>query len=184
MEQYAGPIDLESDDVSPVAQDLIVQLLNYDPKKRLGCPGICVALRHSECTDCHVALKLHAFFDTFDWHNSSKNEAPFVPTPADQYDTSYFNSPAIIDTEAGETVPSFGSGPPANLEEALRPITSVPNLMKQDSTLEEIQADLTQSARQKKNRKSLLPRGENQFDDFHFKSIDALNSANKSASKR
>ncbi|KAI9233890.1 MAG: kinase-like domain-containing protein [Podila humilis] len=57
------------------AHDLINKLLSWDP-----------ALRPSPSE-----LKAHPFFQGVDWENIRNQEAPFIPSPNDNTDTSYFD---------------------------------------------------------------------------------------------
>lgn len=66
----------ESEKISRNAKDLILRLLNYNPKTRLKSPEI----------------RMHEFYaGQFDWQNVANNQPPFVPQPVDQLDTTYFN---------------------------------------------------------------------------------------------
>ncbi|KAF9377526.1 hypothetical protein CPC16_011786 [Podila verticillata] len=58
------------------AHDLINKLLSWDP-----------ALRPSPSE-----LKAHPFFQGVDWENIRNQEAPFIPSPNDNTDTSYFDA--------------------------------------------------------------------------------------------
>lgn len=62
--------------ISPEARDLIVKLLNPNPKERLGASGV----------------KAHPFFKSIDWATIHEQKMPFVPRPDDITDTSYFDS--------------------------------------------------------------------------------------------
>lgn len=57
------------------AHDLINKLLSRDPAQRPS---------PSE-------LKAHPFFRGVDWENIRSQEAPFIPSPNDNTDTSYFD---------------------------------------------------------------------------------------------
>lgn len=61
--------------LSREARDLINKLLSRDP-----------ALRPSPSE-----LKAHPFFQDVDWENIRNQEAPFIPSPNDNTDTSYFD---------------------------------------------------------------------------------------------
>ncbi|KAF9970220.1 hypothetical protein BGZ73_007102, partial [Actinomortierella ambigua] len=58
------------------ARDLIVKLLSRDPGQR----------PHP------TQLKRHPFFKGIDWENIRSQEAPFIPSPNDNMDTSYFDA--------------------------------------------------------------------------------------------
>jgi hypothetical protein len=72
--------------LSPAIIDLIRRLLHHDPTRRLGCPGYFPLANNG----LNSELKQHAAFTNFDWEDFAKNEAPFIPAPADATDTSYF----------------------------------------------------------------------------------------------
>jgi serine/threonine protein kinase len=57
------------------AHDLINKLLSSDPSHRPS-PSV---------------LKAHPFFRGVDWENIRSQEAPFIPAPNDNTDTSYFD---------------------------------------------------------------------------------------------
>jgi serine/threonine-protein kinase RIM15 len=62
--------------MSPEAKDLIMKLLNPNPKERLGIEGV----------------KAHPFFKSIDWATIHEQKMPFVPRPQNIMDTSYFDS--------------------------------------------------------------------------------------------
>ncbi|CAG8437191.1 10667_t:CDS:10 [Ambispora gerdemannii] len=66
----------EEGTLSDNARDLISKLLTREPEKRLT---------GSE-------LKAHPFFDGINWENIRNQRAPFVPSPNDEQDTSYFDA--------------------------------------------------------------------------------------------
>ena len=66
------------EEMSEEAQDLISQLLNPDPAKRLGANGA-------------KQIKKHPFFASIDWDSIlTQSKPPFVPMAAEPGDTSYF----------------------------------------------------------------------------------------------
>ena len=65
----------EEDEVPPLARDLILKLLDPDPKTRL------------KASD----MKSHPFFDGVNWGDLWNQTPPFVPSPVDTTDTSYFD---------------------------------------------------------------------------------------------
>ncbi|KAJ3135736.1 hypothetical protein HDU90_003812 [Geranomyces variabilis] len=72
-----GVIEWPDDtEVSPEAMSLILSLLNPDPALRLSAQGV----------------KSHAFFASVEWDKVREQPAPFIPTPGDVTDTSYFDS--------------------------------------------------------------------------------------------
>ncbi|KAJ3156198.1 hypothetical protein HDU86_003961 [Geranomyces michiganensis] len=72
-----GVIEWPDDtEVTPEATDLILSLLNPDPAARLSAEGV----------------KSHAFFASTEWDKVREQPAPFIPTPGDVTDTSYFDS--------------------------------------------------------------------------------------------
>ncbi|CAG8717156.1 18063_t:CDS:1 [Acaulospora morrowiae] len=62
--------------LSPEAKDLITKLLNQESEKR---PTV-------------AEIKAHPFFKGIDWEHIRQQEAPFVPNPEDEQDTSYFEA--------------------------------------------------------------------------------------------
>ncbi|KAJ3181270.1 hypothetical protein HDU87_001401 [Geranomyces variabilis] len=72
-----GVIEWPDDtEVTPEAMSLILSLLNPDPALRLSAEGV----------------KSHAFFASVEWDKVREQPAPFIPTPGDVTDTSYFDS--------------------------------------------------------------------------------------------
>ncbi|KAG0280247.1 hypothetical protein BGZ96_001616 [Linnemannia gamsii] len=69
-------IQWPEDGLSREARDLINKLLNKDPTHRPS-PAV---------------LKAHPFFQGVDWENIRSQEAPFIPAPNDNTDTSYFDA--------------------------------------------------------------------------------------------
>ena len=69
-------------DVNPMAINLISQLLNVNPKKRLG----------SGPEDAE-SIKKHAFFKGIEWDRywNKEFDAPFVPEFSDEMDLRYFD---------------------------------------------------------------------------------------------
>lgn len=72
--------DLDEDQVSPHARDLMEKLMCTDRKHRLGAGEKGAA-----------EIKSHAFFEGIDWENLTKVEGPFVPQIADVESTDYFD---------------------------------------------------------------------------------------------
>ncbi|KAJ3384018.1 hypothetical protein HDU92_003804 [Lobulomyces angularis] len=69
-------IEWPSEGMSVFARELITKLLNHEPKLRLRAEGV----------------KKDLFFVGLDWNNLRDQAAPFIPAPADNLDTSYFDS--------------------------------------------------------------------------------------------
>jgi serine/threonine-protein kinase RIM15 len=61
------------------AKDLITKLLKRNPSERLGAKGI-------------QEIKDHPFFKGIVWETLLNQEAPFIPSPTNWEDTSYFES--------------------------------------------------------------------------------------------
>ncbi|GMM36050.1 protein kinase [Saccharomycopsis crataegensis] len=64
---------------SPEARDLIVRLLNVDPRQRLGNNGA-------------MEIKQHIFFKEIDWERLWDEEASFIPAVDNVENTDYFDS--------------------------------------------------------------------------------------------
>ena len=71
-------VGYNDDQISPDAADLIEQLLQPDPEKRLGHGGV-------------EEIKNHSFFQGLNWDGLREEEPPFVPKPSNMSDTSYFD---------------------------------------------------------------------------------------------
>ncbi|KAJ3031801.1 hypothetical protein HK097_005406, partial [Rhizophlyctis rosea] len=72
----SGEIEWPEEGVSGEAKDLIIRLLNSDPKHRLRAEGV----------------KRHFFFREVEWDTVREQPAPFIPAPVDMTDTSYFDA--------------------------------------------------------------------------------------------
>uniref|UniRef100_A0A1B0BXN9 non-specific serine/threonine protein kinase n=1 Tax=Glossina palpalis gambiensis TaxID=67801 RepID=A0A1B0BXN9_9MUSC len=91
--------------VQPEAKDLITQLLQQNPRDRLG--------THGGANE----VKEHFYFDGLDWNSLLRQKAEFVPQLANEDDTSYFDTRmdrynhdlAGDDTDDTDDIPVFGS---------------------------------------------------------------------------
>lgn len=72
--------DSEDWDVQPEAKDLITQLLQQNPRERLGTQGGA------------LEVKEHIYFIGLDWNSLLRQKAEFVPQLSTDDDTSYFDS--------------------------------------------------------------------------------------------
>lgn len=72
--------DGEDWDVQPEAKDLITQLLQQNPRERLGTQGGA------------LEVKEHIYFIGLDWNSLLRQKAEFVPQLSTEDDTSYFDS--------------------------------------------------------------------------------------------
>lgn len=64
-------------EISEEAVDLVSQLLNPDPSKRLGAHGA-------------AEVKAHPFFASIDWNGLLQEAGPMVPKVDDSFSTEYF----------------------------------------------------------------------------------------------
>lgn len=71
--------------VADDAKDIIIGLLQQNPRDRLGAGG-----SHE--------VKEHCYFMTVDWHSLLRQKAEFVPQLASEDDTSYFDSTYLYNT--------------------------------------------------------------------------------------
>ncbi|XP_049313805.1 uncharacterized protein LOC105227351 [Bactrocera dorsalis] len=97
--------DSEDWDVQPEAKDLITQLLQQNPRERLGTQGGA------------LEVKEHVYFIGLDWNSLLRQKAEFVPQLSTEDDTSYFDTRmdrynhdlAGEDTDDTDDTPVFGS---------------------------------------------------------------------------
>ncbi|KAJ3282187.1 hypothetical protein HK104_011050 [Borealophlyctis nickersoniae] len=92
-----GYIEWPDDAVSPQAKDLIQRLLNHEPSRRPRAEGV----------------KQHAFFEGVQWDKVRDEPAPFIPTPVDMTDTSYFdgrNMRPDIQRLSSHSIKGIGTG--------------------------------------------------------------------------
>ncbi|XP_017475015.1 PREDICTED: microtubule-associated serine/threonine-protein kinase 2 isoform X2 [Rhagoletis zephyria] len=97
--------DSEDWDVQPEAKDLITQLLQQNPRERLGTQGGA------------LEVKEHIYFIGLDWNSLLRQKAEFVPQLSTEDDTSYFDTRmdrynhdlAGDDTDDTDDTPVFGS---------------------------------------------------------------------------
>ncbi|CCK70579.1 protein kinase RIM15 KNAG_0E03200 [Huiozyma naganishii CBS 8797] len=71
-------LEEEREVITPEAKDLIIKLLELDPKKRLGSNGA-------------IEIMKHPYFNGVDWDNVYDSEASFVPSIENMEDTDYFD---------------------------------------------------------------------------------------------
>eukprot|EP01094_Clydonella_sp_ATCC50884_P001086 TRINITY_DN10813_c1_g1_i3.p1 TRINITY_DN10813_c1_g1~~TRINITY_DN10813_c1_g1_i3.p1 ORF type:complete len:1472 (+),score=493.47 TRINITY_DN10813_c1_g1_i3:86-4501(+) len=73
--------ELDEEDMSPEAKDLIQGLLCSEPSMRLGAGGV-------------DEIKRHKFFEGIDWENLflETRDHLFIPKPTDEFDTGYFDA--------------------------------------------------------------------------------------------
>ncbi|KAL5699611.1 non-specific serine/threonine protein kinase [Ranunculus cassubicifolius] len=76
------------EEISFQAYDLIHKLLNENPLQRLGATGA-------------REVKSHIFFKDINWDTLARQKATFIPTADGAYDTSYFTSRYIWNSEDG-----------------------------------------------------------------------------------
>lgn len=96
--------DSDDWDVQPESKDLITQLLQQNPRDRLGTGG------------AHE-VKEHVYFKGLDWNSLLRQKAEFVPQLSNEDDTSYFDSRMDRynhdlggeDTDDTDDTPVFGS---------------------------------------------------------------------------
>ncbi|XP_004522249.1 microtubule-associated serine/threonine-protein kinase 1 [Ceratitis capitata] len=97
--------DSDDWDVQPEAKDLITQLLQQNPRERLGTQGGA------------LEVKEHIYFLGLDWNSLLRQKAEFVPQLSSEDDTSYFDTRmdrynhdlAGEDTDDTDDTPVFGS---------------------------------------------------------------------------
>lgn len=79
----------EGEEIDPSAQDIVHQLLCFDPMLRLG----------SVTQGGVQAIREHEFFDGVDWNSLLRQKAEFIPLLQGEEDTSYFDSEHYLEDE-------------------------------------------------------------------------------------
>ncbi|ORX45049.1 kinase-like protein [Piromyces finnis] len=141
--------DEEDQEVSENAKDLIKHLLDPNPKLRFKEPEI----------------REHEFYKELDWNNIRNLPAPFIPSPNDCLDTSYFIA-------RGELNGSNKSGTFENIDETINQQNNT-ELKRENSTLnyycDPILTDINFN-----NSNNL------DFDNFVYKNFNSLDDTNRS----
>lgn len=164
----------EEEDISHHAKNLISSLLDRHIKTRLGCPKI----------------KFHPFFADFKWDNVESNAAPFLPSPVDQTDTSYFQvQNRQLSPELESITVDIAGGESCNdLADVTIPSPLKPKLTRDDSTLDRIQHENETTSSSYNSSRSrictpLSKKLQSQFDSFQFKSVEHLEQTTRSSSR-
>ncbi|KAI0461751.1 hypothetical protein LJB42_004824 [Komagataella kurtzmanii] len=163
---------------SNTAKDLITNLLQKDPSKRLGMNGA-------------VEIKSHPYFKEIHWETLFTEEASFVPLVENVEDTDYFDS-------RGAEMMIFPSDS-ENAHESNKETDNIPQTQASSPSLK-TSAYITPSSgsgspgsnsqlgiplKGKERRGSRLAEGSNgEFGLFSFRNISALEKANKDVIKR
>uniref|UniRef100_A0A1B0CFH9 non-specific serine/threonine protein kinase n=2 Tax=Lutzomyia longipalpis TaxID=7200 RepID=A0A1B0CFH9_LUTLO len=107
--------------VAPEAKNLITQLLQQNPRDRLGTGGA-------------YELKEHIYFQSVDWNSLLRQKAEFVPQLADEDDTSYFDihTHIISTNNTAHRISQYPMAPPPSVGNDEMKKISTPELRKLD----------------------------------------------------
>lgn len=165
------------DEVSPAAKDLINQLLCSDPHHRLG------ANRDEKFPSGGEEIRSHPWFEDLSWDTLLQDDAQFVPQLENPEDTEYFDARgATLQSFTEETEdPSASSGsggadyPPDRPHDALARARTPANATKRNL----MPLHIPPHVRDLKSRRLSEPVVTDDFGNFAYKNLPALEKANK-----
>lgn len=177
--RIAWPDEEDAPDVSDEAKDLVNQLIQLDPKQRLG------ANTQDKYRSGGAEIQAHPWFADINWDTLLEDEAQFVPNPENPEDTEYFDT-------RGATLQSF----PEEIEDQLSPALNGPGgseysdrphdaLFRAKSVLGSQKRGLMplhippHIARDSRSRRLSEPVLADDFGNFTFKNLPVLEKANK-----
>lgn len=167
----------DCDAVSDEAKDLINALLCMDPPSRLG------SNREEKFASGGEEIRSHAWFTGVNWDTLLEDEAQFVPQPENPEDTEYFDARgAVLQSFAEEmedqlSPPSShgGSEYPDRPHDALSRVRSQVNSMSRKL----MPLHIPPHVRDMKSRRLSEPVAADDFGNFAFKNLPALEKRNK-----
>lgn len=176
--RIAWPDDEDAPEVSEEAKDLVNQLIQIDPKQRLG------ANTQDKYRSGGAEIQAHPWFADINWETLLEDEAQFVPNPENPEDTEYFDN-------RGATLQSF----PEEIEDQLSPALNGPGndygdrphdaLFRAKSMIGSQKRGLMplhippHIARDSRSRRLSEPVIADDFGNFNFKNLPVLEKANK-----
>jgi serine/threonine protein kinase len=146
--------DEEDQEISEEAKDLIGHLLDPNPK-----------LRFKESD-----MKNHAFYKDLDWNNIRNLPAPFIPSPNDCLDTSYFN---LRDNHSNESMDEIKEI--ANINDKSKEKKT--DLKRDNSTINYYCDPVLNDANGCINNTNI------EFDNFVYKNFNSLDDTNRDIAK-
>jgi serine/threonine-protein kinase RIM15 len=165
-------------EVSPEAKDLMNKLMCTEPKERLGA--------NAEGTFATGAeeIKNHLWFAEINWETLREDEASFVPAPENPEDTEYFDHRGATlqtftdfdDHERSPIGPASGDYP-ERPHDALSKVRSQVQISSSKRGL--IPLHIPPHVRDGRSRRLSEPVPTDDFGNFAFKNIPALEKANK-----
>ncbi|KAH8177555.1 protein kinase domain-containing protein [Sarocladium implicatum] len=171
------PDEEDCEAVSDEAKDLINALLCMDPPSRLG------SNREEKYASGGEEIRSHPWFTGVNWDTLLEDEAQFVPQPENPEDTEYFDARgAVLQSFAEEmedqiSPPSShgGSEYPDRPHDALSRVRSQVNSMSRKL----MPLHIPPHVRDMKSRRPSEPAGTDDFGNFAFKNLPALEKRNK-----
>ena len=165
-------------EVSPEAKDLMNKLMCTEPKERLG-----ANVEGTYATGAEE-IKNHPWFAEINWETLRQDEASFVPAPENPEDTEYFdhrgatlqNFTEFEDHERSPVGPASGDYP-ERPHDALSKVRSQVQISSSKRGL--IPLHIPPHVRDGRSRRLSEPVPTDDFGNFAFKNIPALEKANK-----
>ena len=177
--KIAWPEDDDEIEVSQEARDLVNQLIQLDPRERLG------ANKDEKYPSGGSEIQAHSWFADINWDTLLEDEAQFIPAPEHPEDTEYFDS-------RGATLSSF----PEELEDQVSPAGANSNgsdiLNRPHDALFRVRTQANgvkrglmplhippHVMRDSRSRRLSEPVIADDFGNFNFKNLPVLEKANK-----
>ncbi|KAH3675985.1 hypothetical protein WICMUC_002281 [Wickerhamomyces mucosus] len=159
---------------SPEAKDLILNLLEMDPTKRLGVNGV-------------NEIKCHDYFKDIDWGNLWEGEGSFKPVVDDPESTDYFENRGAVLTDfpMDDVEDMIQDSSPAiseKLQVDVNKSSSCPPSASNSPTQKHLSLAIPLHMRER--RPSRLGENNSEFGSFQFRNLSALEKANKDVINR
>ncbi|KAF2773237.1 hypothetical protein EJ03DRAFT_265161 [Teratosphaeria nubilosa] len=171
--------DLEDDDVSEEAKDLINKLMCSNPADRLG------ANKEKKYADGGEEIKAHPWFADINWGSLREDEASFIPASENPEDTEYFDARGAtmqnfapeFQEEQSSSAQTPGADYPDRPHDALSRVrTSFNNAVKRNL----MPLHIPPHVRDARSRRLSEPAAkEDDFGSFQYKNLPVLEKANK-----
>ncbi len=178
--RIAWPEDEDEVEVSEEARDLINNLIQLDPRERLG------ANKDERYPSGGCEIQAHSWFANINWETLLEDEAQFIPAPEHPEDTEYFDSRGAtlssFPEELEDQISPAGPTPPAGTELSNRPHDALFRVRTQTNSAKRGLMPLhipPHVMRDSRSRRLSEPVIADDFGNFNFKNLPVLEKANK-----
>lgn len=170
----------DEDDCEPIseeAKDLINKLLCMEPSSRLG------SNKEEKFSCGGEELRNHPWFSDLSWDSLLEDEAQFVPQPENPEDTEYFDARGAVLQSFAEEMEDQLSPPSSHTgsEYPDRPHDALSRVRSQVNSISRklMPLHIPPHVRDMKSRRLSEPVGPDEFGNFAFKNLPALDARNK-----